>query len=145
SLYEQIDPILEVCRHGRIAEAAVQTMQWYQNLLVQPPELTAACAFLVRQSMDAMKAGESASLRQASAGAVLLTNAVARLPGIAAAVDSLLNPPHPPQADADEDCGAGLLDAMQKDSGSLPQANRSAWAPTAPYCGSWANPRSNDD
>src|SRR5262249_50392803 len=39
SLYDQIDPILDVCRLGQMAEASVQTTQWFQNLIVQPDEL----------------------------------------------------------------------------------------------------------
>src|SRR5262249_26814130 len=54
SLYDQIEGILDVCRSGQMAEAAVQTTQWYQNLIVQPGELAAACASLTRQTVDAM-------------------------------------------------------------------------------------------
>jgi hypothetical protein len=113
SLYEQIDPILDICRHGQMAEAAVQTTQWYQNLIVQPGELTSACGSLTRQTVDAMRSVQSATLPPGGAGAVLLTEAVARLPGVVATVESIVNPPLPAQAQVDEDFGAGLLEAMQ--------------------------------
>src|SRR5262249_20051365 len=119
SLYEQIDPILDVCRHGQMAEAAVQTTQWYQNLIVQPGELAAACASLVRQSMDSMSALQTAALRHGGTGAVLLTDAVARLPGLAAATEAIVNPPAAAETDPDDDFGAGLLDAMHVERANL--------------------------
>jgi molecular chaperone DnaK (HSP70) len=119
SLYEQIDPILEVCRHGQMAEAAVQTTQWYQNLVVQPVELADACVHLIRQTVDAMSALQTATLRPGGTGAVLLTDAVARLPGLAAAVEKVASPPPAPQVDAEDDFSAGLLDAMNLERASL--------------------------
>ena len=79
SLYEQIEAILDVCRAGQMAEAAVQTTQWYQNLIVQPGELSAGCATLTRQCIEAMQALRTAALRYGGAGAILLSAAVARL------------------------------------------------------------------
>jgi hypothetical protein len=119
SLYEQIDPILDVCRQGRMAEAAVQTSQWYQNLIVQPAELATACAALRRQSVDAMRALQTATLRPGGTSAILLTDAVARLPGLAAAIEAVVSPPPAPQDDAGDDFSAGLLDAMVVERASL--------------------------
>jgi hypothetical protein len=112
SLYEQIDRILEVCRQGRMAEAAVQTAQWYQNLIVQPGELAAACRSLTRRTVDAMRALQTATLRPGGTGAVLLTEAVARLPGIVAAIEAVVSPTPASPEDAGDDFSAGLLDAM---------------------------------
>jgi hypothetical protein len=119
SLYEQIDPILEVCRHGQMAEAAVQTTQWYQNLVVQPGELADACVLLVRQSVDAMSALQTAILRPGATGAALLTDAVARLPGLAAAIEKVASPPPTSPMEAEDDFSAGLLDAMNLERASL--------------------------
>jgi hypothetical protein len=120
SLYEQIEPILDICRHGQMAEAAVQTTQWYQNLIVQPGELASACVSLIRQTVDAMTAVQAATLPPGGAGAVLLTDAVARLPGLLAAVESIVSPPSSPVSpESDDDFGAGLLDAMHSDRASL--------------------------
>jgi hypothetical protein len=113
SLYEQIDRILDVCRQGRMAEAAVQTAQWFQNLIVQPGELAAACASLTRRTVDAMRALQTATLRPGGTGAVLLTDAVARLPGIAAAIEAVVSPPPVSPEDASDDFSAGLLEAME--------------------------------
>jgi hypothetical protein len=119
SLYEQIDPILDICRQGQMAEAAVQTTQWYQNLIVQPGELASACASLTRQAADAMTAVQAATLPPGGAGAVLLTDAVARLPGLAVSVESIISPPSFSPAESDDDFGAGLLEAMHAERASL--------------------------
>ena len=119
SLYDQIDPILDICRHGQMAEAAVQTAQWYQNLIVQPGELASACSLLTRQTVDAMSSVQAATLPPGGAGAVLLTDAVARLPGLAAVVESVVSPPHPIPSEASEDFAAGLLEAMHGQRASL--------------------------
>jgi hypothetical protein len=119
SLYDQIDPILDICRHGQMAEAAVQTTQWYQNLIVQPGELASACISLTRQTVDAMSAVQAATLPPGGASAVLLTDAVARLPGLAAAIESVATPSHQTPNEADEDFAAGLLDAMHGQRASL--------------------------
>jgi hypothetical protein len=113
SLYEQIEAILDVCRTGQMAEAAVQTTQWYQNLIVQPGELAAACASLTRQTVDAMTPLQTATARAGGTGAVLLTDAVARLPGVAAAIEAVVSPPPAAPADPSDDFSAGLLEAMQ--------------------------------
>jgi hypothetical protein len=131
SLYEQIDPILEICRHGQMAEAAVQTTQWYQNLVVQPGELADACAALNRQTVDAMSALQTATLRPGGTGAVLLTDAVARLPGLTAAVEGVACPPPTPAVDAEDDFSAGLLDAMNLERASLYLPAADALARTA--------------
>lgn len=115
SLYDQIEPILDVCRLGRMAEAAVQTTQWFQNLIVQPDELVSGCASLTRQCIDAMRALETATLHHSGAGAILLTSAVARLPGFAAAVEAVHPPTAPPAPIASDDFSEGLLD----DAGSV--------------------------
>jgi hypothetical protein len=119
SLYEQIDPILDICRHGQMAEAAVQTTQWYQNLIVQPGELASACGSLMRQAVDAMRSVQAATLPPGGAGAVVLTDAVARLPGLAAAIESIASPPLPAPSPVDDDFGAGLLEAMHGERSSL--------------------------
>jgi len=119
SLYEQIEAILDVCRTGQMAEAAVQTTQWYQNLIVQPGELAAACASLTRRTVDAMTAFQTATLRSGGTGAVLLTDAVARLPGVAAAIEALVAPPPAAPADSSDDFSAGLLEAMQVERANL--------------------------
>jgi hypothetical protein len=119
SLYEQIEAILDVCRAGQMAEAAVQTTQWYQNLIVQPGELAAACASLTRQAVEAMSAVQTAMLRPGGTRAVLLTDAVARLPGMVAAVEAVVNPAPVSEAESSDDFSAGLLDAMQAERASL--------------------------
>jgi hypothetical protein len=93
-----------------MAEAAVQTTQWFQNLIVQPEELSSGCAGLTRQCVDAMRALQTATLRQAGAGAVLLTAAVARLPGFAAAVEAARAPTAQFEPLVSEDFSEGLLE-----------------------------------
>jgi hypothetical protein len=119
SLYDQIDPILDVCSRGQMAEAAVQTSQWFQNLIVQPDELAAGCTDLTRQSIDAMAAMQQAALRQGGPGAVLLSAAVARLPGFGAAVEAVHAPTAPAEPFVSDDFAEGLLEETSTQHASL--------------------------
>jgi hypothetical protein len=119
SLYEQIEPVLDVCCQGQMAEVAVQTTQWYQNLIVQPGELAAGCAALVRQSVEAMQALQTATLHHGGAGAVLLSAATARLPGLKEAIEAVIGAASTSQPGSSEDFGDSLLEATGIEHASL--------------------------
>ncbi len=98
----------------------LQAGPWYQRLTFQPAELAVMCQPLVRQALAALQAflqGPGASAPglslagQGNVGAIILTQAAAHLPGLAAALTSAQEQPAPaPPAPApDEDFGEGLL------------------------------------
>jgi hypothetical protein len=108
-LYDQLDGVLTVCHDGVQAEVAVQTPQWYQNLLLGPQDLDVACAALRERAVSAFSGLCSAALRQGTPRAVVLTATAARLPGLAAALEQLLSELALPEQSRVDDFGAGLL------------------------------------
>jgi hypothetical protein len=112
SLYEQLDPTMETCSQGQMAELAVQTTQWYQNLIVQPAELAAACAHLAHQALEAMQVVQAETAFHGTAGAVLLTTAAAQLPGLAPAIEDQIGAASAEAEDSRDDFGEALVDAV---------------------------------
>jgi hypothetical protein len=112
SLYEQLDPALLACCQGQMAEVAVQTSQWYQNLIVQPAELTAACAQLARQALEAMQVVQAETTYHGTTGAVLLTAAASRLPGLTASVEACVGVSSAEAEDSRDDFGEALVESV---------------------------------
>jgi hypothetical protein len=108
SLYEQLERALGV--GGRTVELLIQTTNWYQNLLIQPEEMLAACDGLVRQARNEIQAMLSASPARDSLRTVLVTAAAGRLPGFVDAMQELVREVVPPRAlDASDDFGEDLM------------------------------------
>jgi hypothetical protein len=93
SLYDRLDGVLEAAWQGRTAEVVVETAHWYQNLFLRPDELAACCAGLLRQALPLAEAFRTAVRRDREVGAVLVTAAAARLPGLVAALEERVNGP----------------------------------------------------
>jgi hypothetical protein len=112
SLYDQLLALLDDPPGDRPADLVLQTSQWYQRLALAPAEWTGFCAPLVRQAVAEATAFLQAAAGDGPAGAVLLTPAAGRLPGLPAALAEALGQkqaaPPPPPAD-EEDFGEGLL------------------------------------
>lgn len=99
------------------AEMVIQTPHWYQHLKFSPNELAAFCAPLAQRAaveMQEFLTTLAASERGIAPriGAVLLSGAAGRLPGLAAALDALiLHPePEPPSDEHNADFGEGLIE-----------------------------------
>lgn len=111
SLYEQINTALDLAREGHAAALAVQGPQWYQNLIVQPDELAAACGALVRQAVERFWAVQRDAAGLGAPGALLLTDAAARLPGLSATLEACSGQPeYVAPSSFSEDFGEGLLE-----------------------------------
>jgi hypothetical protein len=93
SLHDQLDGVLEAGWQGRQAELAVETPHWYQNLILRPDDLAAWSAPLLRQALPLAEAFRTAVCRDREVGAVLLTAAAARLPGLLDALEERVNGP----------------------------------------------------
>jgi hypothetical protein len=89
SLYDQLDALLAMSRSGRAFEVAVRTPTWYQNLTLQAEEMTAFCAGLVRQTLDAMRTLQATA---GLPGSLVVTAAAGRLPGLTAALEQAIGP-----------------------------------------------------
>ncbi|HEY1860645.1 MAG TPA: FHA domain-containing protein, partial [Gemmataceae bacterium] len=79
ALYDQLDPALDLCQSGQMADLVIQTANWCQNLVWRPEDPAAACAALAAQTLDEMRAMEE---QYGSPVHVLVTAAAARLPGL---------------------------------------------------------------
>lgn len=92
-LFDQLADVLDSGVGEGPAEMVLQTPHWYQHLHFTSAELSAFCAPLVQRSLAEMQQFLADIAAWGSVGAVLLTAAVARLPGLAAALEELIRRP----------------------------------------------------
>jgi hypothetical protein len=85
-LFEQIDRVLDGCSQNQPVSLHVQGTHWLQAWTFQPTEAVAACAGLGRRAADEAGAALRWAEGQMSTATIYFTAAVARLPGLAAAV-----------------------------------------------------------
>jgi hypothetical protein len=90
TLFDQLAAILDTRIGEEAAEMIIQTPHWYQHLQFSAEELSALCAPLVQRTLGEIQQILADIAAFGSVGAVLLTAAAARLPGLAAAVDELI-------------------------------------------------------
>jgi hypothetical protein len=114
ALYDQLDGILDDCRHGRLVNVAFRTEHWYQNLVLQPEEVSAFCATLVRQILAEVACVFRASWPKGPPRMFLLTAAAGLLPGLVPALQDQVGALERLAGEAagdggEEDFGAGLL------------------------------------
>jgi hypothetical protein len=108
SLFDQLEVALDNSRQGKVAELLIQTAHWYQNLLLQPEEIVASCARLVRQALESIR-DMLASCREVPAVAIV-TRSAGRLPGLLPALQGFVSEPAPDTTpEASEDFGEALL------------------------------------
>ncbi|MFL5340529.1 MAG: hypothetical protein ACJ8F7_10300 [Gemmataceae bacterium] len=84
ALYEQIDDALDRLRAGQKATLSVRGANWYQDLVQQADDFDGYCAALVKQAVALL--AELAQQATEPPGAVWLTHAAGRLPGLVAAL-----------------------------------------------------------
>lgn len=87
SLYDQLGPALEAWRQGQLVELVIRAAPWFQNLLLRPEEAAAFVGRLVRHAAEAVRGVVRAAGLEAPRF-VLLTEAAARLPGLAGQLHS---------------------------------------------------------
>ncbi|MCI0380565.1 MAG: FHA domain-containing protein [Gemmataceae bacterium] len=117
SLFEQIDPLLEACQHGRMVQLGLQAAHWYQNLVVHPDQTGAFCGALAHHAVAEIDAFCARLAPEERPGAILLTAETGRLPGLPAALRRFMERRAKDRLHAglngapldDEDFGAGLL------------------------------------
>jgi hypothetical protein len=114
SLFDQLDGILEDCRHGRLVNVVFQTEHWYQNFVLQPEDTTAFCAPLARQVLAELDWVFQASWPKGPPRTLLLTAPAGLLPGLVPALQDYMGTVEGPAAADDgaeeEDFGVGLMD-----------------------------------
>ncbi len=85
-LYEQLDDALDRTRLGQSVRLAIRGAHWYQDLHHQPDDFDAFCAPLARHAADGLRELLRSARLPIPPRGVWLTDAAARLPGLAAAL-----------------------------------------------------------
>jgi hypothetical protein len=126
ALFDQLDEVLDAAQQGRMAKLTVEAPGRFQNLVLQAHDPAAFCSALRRQVVDEVEAIVKSPWPDGAPGVILLTAAVARLPGMVADLQALM----PVWAGPDtrrprtslstlEDFGTHLLDEPAADAGSV--------------------------
>jgi hypothetical protein len=116
ALYEQIDPLMDACRQGRVIQIGLQAHRWYQNLLVTPDQPIIICRHLVEETMRQLAQILEGLCPDDRPSVFLLTAAAGKLPGLARAMRTFLDEWSPPEihglrpaSPPLEDFGEGLI------------------------------------
>ncbi len=115
SLFDQLASVWESCGHGRAVTVGLQAGSWYQNVVLQPEDVCAAVALLVRLTVEQVAEAFATTQAEATPGALFLSATAGRLPGLLAALHARfgLDGPKKDQRTvpgATEDFGEGLLE-----------------------------------
>lgn len=86
ALFEQLDGALDTIRHAKPVTLTVRGEKWYQDLIQQPTDFELHCAPLLRAAEESLKDLLTNANRSGPPRAVLLTDAAAKLPGLAAGI-----------------------------------------------------------
>jgi hypothetical protein len=124
ALFDQLDSLLDDCRHGRLVNVAFRTDHWYQNVVLQPDDLVGICGGLVGQVVRELEHLFDQSWPGGPPHTLLLTHAAGALPGLAAALQAFmearLEAVRARRGElAEEDFGDGLLDDEEPQAGPL--------------------------
>jgi hypothetical protein len=126
ALFDQLDEILDAAQQGRMAKLIVEAPGRFQNQVLQAHDPAAFCTALRRLVVDDVEALVKSPWPSGAPGVILLTAAVARLPGLVADLQALMPVWAGPQTrtprtslSALEDFGTHLLDEPAADAGSV--------------------------
>jgi hypothetical protein len=120
ALFDLLDDVLESCRQGRAVSVGLQAAAWYQSVLLRPEDVCAAVAALTRLALEQVAECFAAAADRGPPGAVLVSAAAARLPGLTAGLQQRLGLDGDGTGDGErvaasacEDFGEGLLEAAE--------------------------------
>ncbi|MCI0462668.1 MAG: FHA domain-containing protein [Gemmataceae bacterium] len=102
ALFDQLDGVLDSCRHGRLVQVTLEAGTWIQELAAEPETIRACCSTLTRQALAALSGEEWP-------GIVFVSAAAARLPGLVEGARQVLDR-WLEMTKQVEDFGEGLLD-----------------------------------
>jgi len=89
-LFDQLDDVFAAVELDRMVEVVIRSTNWCQNLMMQPQQIRQFCGPLVDQARDGIEETlEKAAVR--NVGALLLTHAAGRLPGLAASLQDVVD------------------------------------------------------
>jgi hypothetical protein len=126
ALFDQLDEVLDASQQNRMVKLTVEMPGRFQNLVLQARAPAAFCGALRRQVIDEVEAIVKSPWPSGAPGIILLTAAVARLPGLLADLQALMPVWAGPDTrrprtslSALEDFGTHLLDEPAADAGSV--------------------------
>ena len=145
ALWEQLDPLLEAAYQGRHLHLGIQATSWYQNLLVQPHQVSDYCMHLSRRLLAEMDSLLDGLPPEEMPGSVLLTHAAGRLPGLTPVLrhvveawrDSPVRDGRPATRLLDEDFGDDLMRETEQAHPSVAVLSPDALARAAHAVGAW--------
>jgi hypothetical protein len=132
-LYDQLDDVEEACCQGQLVEVLIQAAHWGQNLILQPREVAVFCSVFARQVLSEILELVASVPDEAQLGAVFLTAAASRLPGLQAEIEGSLGDRAPVSvlpADAVARTAHDLAARFQR--GDLPAGHLDVTAALAP-------------
>jgi molecular chaperone DnaK (HSP70) len=90
SLFNQLEEVYEGYHQGKLIRLAIDSSQWYQNLVLQPQDAVAICDPLIDQTVTALHALLGDGGTSEAPGVAILTAEAGRMPGLALAVQDYL-------------------------------------------------------
>jgi hypothetical protein len=90
SLFDQLEEVMEGCRQGKLLRLAIETTQWYQNLVLEPGEVIAFCDPLIDEVVTVLHTLLMDCGTDEPPGMVVLTAEAGRMPGLLCAVQEYL-------------------------------------------------------
>ncbi len=86
TLFEQLDSALDRVRQAQAVTLSVRTEKWYQDVVQQPTDFDMHCTALLKLAAEELRNLYAVSALAVPPRAVWLTDAAAKLPGLAAAI-----------------------------------------------------------
>lgn len=144
ALFEQLDDAMDRVRAGQRVSLTVRTASWYQDVVQQPDEVSGYCHALTRAATDGVREVVGGAGLAAPPRSIWLTDAAARLPGLALAIHQNAHEGTavellPPGATAH--AAAALIPRWL--TGELPRAHLDAAIPIPPTPGNSRMPGNN--
>lgn len=108
-LFEQVEPVWDNCRRGQLSDLKIEAPHWYQNVLLGADEIVKFYAPLLKQALEGFKAVLAAPAVAEPPQILLLSQTVARLPGLLSALKDACPPTTKPHVLAVEATARGAF------------------------------------
>jgi FHA domain len=144
SLFDQLDGLLDSARYGRTIQLKIEAPGRHHHLVLQPRDPAAFCSGLCRQTIAEVDSIFAAPWPDGAPSTILLTADAARMPGLAAALQTSLPQWTPPNIGRPktplsqlEDFGTALFDGLGGDPAAVVVLTDGAAARGAHAAAAW--------
>jgi len=115
SLFNQLDRVLEAWQASSRAELIIQGPQWSQQMMLGCEEIAQTCTGLVQRAMSGFESVQTSSQQYGRMGAIVMTSAAARLPGLGSQLQMWLDATQVrAPSESTSDFGADLFGQMEQ-------------------------------